>query len=107
MSRDHSSLPVKSNPFSMPVPVMTQTALPSVTGDGDDIFCLRILTSPPPSGRFQRTSPFVRSRHHRKRFPLSAMLRKIRLPQMIGVEPLHAGIATFQTTFSSVVHFTG
>src|SRR6185369_7787276 len=26
---------------------------------------------------------------------------------MIGVEPLQAGIASFQTTFSSVVHFTG
>jgi len=32
----------------MPVPVMTNTLLPSVTGDGDDIFCLRIFTLPLP-----------------------------------------------------------
>src|SRR4030095_5201915 len=87
MSRDQSSLPEKSKPLSIPVPVITQTDRPSVTGEGDDIFCLRILTSPLPRGLFQSTSPLALSRHQRKRLPLSATLRKIRLPQMIGVEP--------------------
>ena len=31
----------------------------------------------------------------------------MRSRQMMGVEPLTPGIATFQTTFSSVVHLTG
>src|SRR5687767_5392617 len=71
------------------------------------MFCLRILTSPPPSGFFQSTSPFVLSTAQRKRLPLSATFKKIWLRQTIGVEPLHPSIATFQATFSSVVHFTG
>ncbi len=40
-----------------PVPVSTQTAVPSVTGEGDDMFCLRMSWSPPPSSCFQRTAP--------------------------------------------------
>ena len=39
MSRAHSSLPSKSNALRMPVPVIAQTARPSVTGDGVDMFC--------------------------------------------------------------------
>src|SRR5262247_2857242 len=37
----------------------------------------------------------------------SDALRKMRSPQMIGVEPLQAGISSFHATFSSVVHLTG
>src|SRR5919106_5388143 len=81
--------------------------LPSVTGEGDDMFCLRILTLPPPSGFFQSTSPFVLSTHQRNRLSPSATFRKTRSRQMIGVEPLKPGIVTFQTTFSSVVHLSG
>jgi hypothetical protein len=33
------SFPAKSNDFRMPVPVITQTPRPSVTGEGDDMFC--------------------------------------------------------------------
>src|ERR1044072_9341191 len=38
---------------------------------------------------------------------VSATFRKIRSRQMMGVEPLQAGIASFHATFSSVVHFEG
>src|SRR5215468_1867064 len=86
---------------------MTKTFVPSVTGDGDDMFCLRILTLPLPSCFFQTTSPFLRSTHQRKRLSPSATFRKIRLRQMIGVEPLQLGRANFQTIFSSVDHFAG
>ena len=59
MSRVHNSLPLKSKPLRMPVPVITKTLLPSVTGEGDDMFCLRILTLPLPSSFFQATSPLA------------------------------------------------
>src|SRR5262245_7422158 len=36
----------------------------------------------------------------------SDALRTMRSPQMIGVEPLQAGISSFQVTFSSTVHLT-
>src|SRR6185369_16197424 len=71
------------------------------------MFCLRIFTLPPPRGFFQSTSPFVLSTHQRNRLSPSATLRKMRSRQMIGVEPLQPGIATFHATFSSVVHLTG
>src|SRR5829696_8733315 len=107
MSLDHSSLPLKSKPLSRPVPVITYTLRPSVTGEGDDMFCLRIFTLPAPSGFFQRISPFVLSTHQSDKLSPSATFRKMRSRQMIGVEPLRPGIATFQITFSSVVHVTG
>src|SRR5215813_4115281 len=107
MSRDQTSLPEKSNAFSTPVPVITQTVVPSVTGEGDDMFCLRIFTLPPPSGFFQAASPFVRSTHQRKRLSPSATLRKTRSPQMIGVAPVQPGIASFQVTFSSAPQRVG
>src|SRR5688500_4772807 len=107
MSRDHTGLPVKSNALRMPVPVITKTVLPSVTGEGDDILCLRILTLPEPSNCFQSIDPFVRSTHQRYRSSPSATLRKTRSFQMIGVEPLQPGIANFHATFSSVDHLTG
>src|SRR4026209_2670824 len=71
------------------------------------MFCFRIFTLPAPSGFFQRTSPFVLSRHHSARLSPSATFRKMRSRQMIGGDPLQPSIATFQTTFSSVVHLTG
>src|SRR5262249_52192977 len=37
----------------------------------------------------------------------SDALRKMVSPQMIGVEPLQAGICSFHVTFSSTVHLTG
>src|SRR6266508_367695 len=37
----------------------------------------------------------------------SDALRKMLSPQMIGVEPLQAGISNFHVTFSSTVHLTG
>src|SRR6185369_15998113 len=101
MSRDHSSLPAKSKPLRIPVPVITNTLLPSVTGDGDDIFCLRILTLPAPSSRFQITSGFFRLTHHKERLSPSATFRKIRSRQIMGVEPLQLGSANFQTMFCS------
>src|SRR5829696_6163612 len=107
MSRDHSSRPSKSNPLSTPVPVITHTARPSVTGEGLDMFCLRILVLPPPSSRFHTTAPFERSTHQRPSLSPSATLRKRRSPHTMGVEPLRSGIASFHVTFSAAVHFTG
>src|ERR671936_522499 len=107
MSRFQSSLPAKSKPFKIPVPVMTNTFLPSVTGDGDDMFCLRILTLPAPNSRFQTTSPLLRLRHHKERLSPSATLRKIRSFQMMGVDPLQLGSVSFQATFSSAVQREG
>ena len=65
MSRAHRSLPSKVKLLRTPVPVITQTAVPSVTGEGDDMFCLRMSWSPPPSSCFQRTAPVLRSSAHR------------------------------------------
>src|SRR5215813_2166529 len=107
MSRPQISFPEKSNALKTPVPVITHTVFPSVTGDGDDMFCLRILVLPPPSSFFQRSSPLLRSTHQRKRLPPSATFRKIRSPQMIGVAPVQLGIPSFQVTFSSALHRTG
>src|SRR5262249_1540260 len=107
MSRAHISAPLKSNAFSTPVPVITHTFFPSVTGEGDDMFCFRILVLPLPSGFFQTGSPLVRSRHHKKRSLPSAMFRKILPPQMIGVEPLQLGSPTLQVTFSSALQRVG
>ena len=87
----------------MPVPVITHTPRPSVTGDGDDMFCLRCMLLPPPSGRFQLTAPDLRSTLHSSSSPCAgckATLRKIVSFQMIGVAPLRLGIGSFQATFS-------
>ena len=40
-------------------------------------------------------------------FSPSATFRKMRSPQMIGVDPLHAGISTFQAMFVSGSHSVG
>src|SRR5215207_5224576 len=107
MSRAHNSRPSKSKPLSTPVPVITHTPLPSVTGDGEDMLCLRIRVFPPPSLRFHTTAPFDLSTHHRLRSSPSATLRKTRSPHTIGVEPLRSGIASFQATFSAALHLSG
>jgi hypothetical protein len=107
MSRPHNSRPSKSKALSTPVPVITQTLFPSVTGEGDDMFCLRILTFPPLSGRFHSTVPFERSTHQSERLSPSATLRKTRSPHTMGVEPLRSGIASFQVTFSAALHLSG
>src|ERR1043166_7073667 len=86
---------------------MTNTFCPSVTGEGDDMFCLRIFTLPAPSGRFHTTLPLLRVTHHSSRLSPSATLRKITSRQTIGVEPLQPGKANFQAMFSSVDHRAG
>src|ERR1700682_6007776 len=91
----------------MPVPVITNTLFPSVTGEGEDIFCLRILTLPSPKCFFQITAPCLRSRRHRNNELPSATLRKIASSQMIGVAPLQLGIGAFHVTFSVVVQWVG
>src|SRR5262245_53122522 len=107
MSRTHKVLPSKSNALRMPVPVITHTCLPSVTGEGVDMFCLRILVLPAPSGCFHRTVPRTRSTHHRNRFDLSATFRNTRSFQTIGVEPDQSGMASFHAMFSVVDQRSG
>ena len=82
----------------MPRPVITHTYLPSVIGDGVDMFCLRCMLLPAASGRFHVTDCLLRSIAHSSRSPVLvpvATLRKIVSPQMIGVEPLYAGSGNF------------
>ena len=91
MLRDQSSLPAKSNALKMPRPVITQTCLPSVTGDGDDMFCFRSMWFESASGRFHDTACLLRSMAHSSSTPVLvpvATLRKMVLPQMMGVDPL-------------------
>src|SRR6185312_3288053 len=107
MSRVQSSFPLKSNPFKMPVPVITNTLLPSVTGEGDDIFCFLILVLPPPSSFFQSNSPFARLTNHKSSSSPSATFKNSRSFQITGVEPLQLGNASFQAMFSSGDHFHG
>src|SRR5215204_4329786 len=107
MSRAHSSRPSKSKPLSTPVPVITHTLFPSVTGEGEDMLCLRIRVFPPPSLRFHTTAPFDLSTHQRLNSSPSATLRKMRSPHTMGVEPLRSGIASFHATFSDGLHLSG
>src|SRR5579871_1444477 len=54
------------------------------------------------------TEPFALSTHQRYRLSsASATLRKMRLPQMIGVAPLLLGMAIFQTTPSVLFQCKG
>src|SRR5688572_12812740 len=110
MSRDQISVPPKSNAFNMPTPVITQTRLPSVTGEGEDMFCLRWKLLPPAMGRFQTTSFLLRSIAQSSSAPVSravATFRKMRSPQMMGVEPLNAGSGSFHATFSVALQVEG
>jgi hypothetical protein len=70
---------------------MTHTPVPSVTGEGVDMFCLRTCLLPPLTTRFQRTDPSARLTHQSETFAPSATLRNTRSFQTIGVEPDHAG----------------
>src|SRR5262245_46787005 len=90
-----------------PVPVTIHTPVPSVTGDGVDMFCLRICRLPPLTVRLHRTDPSARFTHQSSTVSLLATLRKIRSFQMMGVEPDHAGIGRAQVTPSVFDHFTG
>jgi hypothetical protein len=113
MSRAHSSAPPASKAFSTPVPVIAQTRAPSVTGDGDDMFCLRSWRLPPPSGRCQTRRPLSRSTAHRCSVTAScerrssATLRKTRPPATIGVDPENDGSASVQATLSVRDHLKG
>src|ERR1043165_6262583 len=107
MSRAHSSFPSKSNAFTIPVPVIVHTVRPSVTGEGDDMFCFWSLTLPAPSRCFQIAAPLPRSIADNTRADPWATLRKTRLPQTIGVDPDHAGRASFQVMFSVFVQRSG
>src|SRR5690349_2784888 len=103
MSRAHSSFPSKSNALTIPVPVIVHTARPSVTGEGDDMFCFWSLMFPAPRRCFQMVAPVPRSIDHRNRSEPSATFRKTRLLQTIGVDPDHAGNGIFQVMFSVFV----
>src|SRR5688500_4266090 len=110
MSRDHFSLPEKSNAFMTPTPVITQTVRPSVTGDGDDMFCLRPDLLPPAIGFFHRTLCVLRSTAQSSSSPVKsavATFRNTRSPQMMGVEPVRDGMGSFQAMFVSGVHVRG
>src|SRR5215211_3233994 len=110
MSRVHSSVPAKSKPFRMPVPVITHTFFPSVTGEGDDMFCLLPILFSPASGRFHATACWLRSTAHSSMCPVArsvATFRKMVSFQMIGVDPLNAGNGSFHATFSVRLHVVG
>src|SRR5688500_8895529 len=107
MSRAHSSLPLKSKALRMPVPLITYTVLPSVTGEGDDMLCLRSVVLPPPSGRLHAVAPVARSSAQSQSASPCATFRKMRSPDTIGVDPLRSGSGCFHTTFSVAVQRTG
>ncbi len=83
--------------------------MPSVTGEGDDMFCLRCLLLPVLRGFFHRTSPLDRlTAHSDSASPsASATFRKIVSPQMTGVAPLHCGSASFHAMFCVGLHLIG
>ena len=89
---------------------MTQTVRPSVTGDGEDIFCLRSMWLPPAMAPFHSTLPVFRSSDHSSSSPVASAVptfRKMVSPQIIGVEPLRPGIGSFHVMFSVVLHLMG
>src|SRR5262245_16006684 len=107
MSRVHISLPAKSKLFRMPVPVITHTFRPSVTGDGDDMFCFCSRRLPALRNCFQFAVPLVRSTLHRNRSLPCATLRKTCSPHTIAVDPDHAGSGSRHATFSLLLQRTG
>src|SRR5262249_38967947 len=107
MSRTQISVPPKSKALMMPVPVITHTFLPSVAGEGDDMFCFIMRWLPLPRRCFQTMVPRLRSTAQRNRSLPSATFRKRRSPHTIGVEPDQAGNASFQVMFSVFDHRTG
>src|ERR1700730_14296543 len=107
MSRVHSSLPSKSKDFRKPVPVITQTLRPSVTGEGEDMFCFCSRWLPPLRRRFQAGTPVARSTEHRNRSLLSESFRNTCSSQMIAVDPEDAGSASRHAIFSVFDQRTG
>src|ERR1700677_4807873 len=104
------SLPSKSKQTSSPLPEKTNTCLPSVLGDAPDVvlpssFILR-PSQVMPTFFFHSSLPAVET-HSNTRLPLSALVRKIRSPQTIGVAPLSPGNSSFQRMFSVVLHLVG
>ena len=89
------------------MPVITQTAVPSVTGEGDDMFCLRMSWSPPPSFCFQRTVAAVAVERPQVQAAGLGDVEEDVSPQTIGVAPLRIGSGVFQATFSVGDHFAG
>src|ERR1044072_4171935 len=62
---------------------------------------------PPPRRFFQSIAPLLRSIHQSCKSSPSAVFRKMKSPQTIGVEPLKAGIASFQVRPASALPFIG
>src|SRR5512145_1259739 len=96
-----------SKAFRVPVPVTTQTCCPSVTGDGDDIFAFLAIMSPSLRCFFHSTAPADRSIHHRYIASFSTRWRKMRLPQIAGVDPLNGGRGRRHAMFSVFDHLVG
>jgi hypothetical protein len=70
---------------------MTHTWRPSVTGEGDDMFCFCAMWFESARRRFHATERVVRSTAQSSSAPVLApvaTLRKIVLPQTMGVDPL-------------------
>src|SRR5262245_17333410 len=94
----------------MPVPVMTHTVRPSVTGDGDDMFCLLPIRLPPDSRCFHKRFCFARSTAQSSICPIEspvATFRKMKSSQITGVDPLNAGSGNFHATFSVALQWVG
>ena len=87
MFRAHTSLPSKSNARNQPVPVMTHTCSPSVTGDGEDIFCFRSCLSLSLRKRFQITEPVWRSTRHNSTDKFSVPVEEAPAPPVRGAPP--------------------
>src|SRR5438105_774404 len=123
-----------SNAVTAPVPVTTQTCLPSVTGEGEELFCLLKSWFPSSSSRAQSCFPSLRERQIRSSFgppgsrpppypprrrglesgaaadgaPASVgEVTKTWSPQMMGVPALHEGSGAFQMMFSVRLHVVG
>src|SRR3989442_10506860 len=71
------------------------------------MFCFCIRTLPSPTCCFHGRAPHVRSMHQRYSSRPSAILRKMRSPQTIGVDPDHAGRSSFHVMFSVFDQRTG
>ena len=122
-SKRHKGSPSTVNAASMPVPVIAHTCVPSVTGEGDESFCLLIFSLPVSRPRSHKTLPSFLSRHNSKTCPptdgrsasepcppsspLDGVMMNILSPQMTGVLPLQEGRAAFHTIFSVSLHEIG
>src|SRR5438105_7235599 len=96
----------------MPAPPrLTTTRSPSVTGDALQYqSCVQLRSfSAYSTSFFQTCLPAARSKQIRLRTlpPLLAIVRKMRSPQMTGVELPGWSSLTFHLTFSFALHFMG